>query len=174
MQFSGTPTTSGVHDAELQRLLLERKATQAAHAVHQAQLLAAQAKAEYDQHIAMEHVAERVAHAQTKRKLAEAEATLLSLQPTTAKKPKFASSATRPLTAWVTVTRSSKTGEAVDITRELANSERKAMEGLRHPCEINHCHRTFRNRKQLSNHLRTHRTKNKYAYFCFACLLQPQ
>ena len=67
-------TFAGAHDAEFQRLLLERKAIQAVHAVRQAELLASQAKAEYDQHMAMEHVAERMAHTQTKRRLAEAEA----------------------------------------------------------------------------------------------------
>jgi hypothetical protein len=49
-----------------------------------------------------------VAHSQTKRKLAEAEAALLAVQPKEAKKPKL-TAMTRPLTAFgVTVTRTKK------------------------------------------------------------------
>jgi hypothetical protein len=154
-------TFAGVHNAELQRLLLERKATQAAHAVHQAELLASQAKAEYDQYIAMEHITERVAHSQTKRKLAEAEAALLAVQPKEAKKPKL-TAMTRPLTAFgVTVARTKKGGEEVDVTSELIHSERKAMEGLRYHCDNANCDAAFETPKQLANHRRVHNQESK-------------
>jgi hypothetical protein len=85
----------------------------------------------------------------------------LAVQPKEAKKPKL-TAMTRPLTAFgVTVTRTKKGGEEVDVTSELIHSERKAMEGLRYHCDNANCDAAFETPKQLANHRRVHNQESK-------------